>query len=1250
MATLDNINLFAVGGATDDTQDPLYPEYLALVEQFEALKDAPTIPGGYPDAPSFAQFKRQKEAEVARDILAENLESGNIKKAYEEGFTQLPAIEQLGTYMFPPTGVPVETYETGYFADEAGFQMKKPGEALLDLVNPLSSPLEKLPFTAEDPMSAMLAPLSAAGAIGGVGELANIPKAGLMALRRYQQKSMDGGGGGGIGGLPKPQQETTKDLAGYKSNVYEEAKAVADELSPKALLQYMKSNKRTNPQNNKLGVGLKQTELDEIDLDAFEAEMNRVYPDGNFEKQELLDYINDNRVQLYRVSRSEDPVYRGGDGDDSVDVYLDEPLTYEFRMDKQNDYDREFRDFTTRQTDFLNEHFPEGVINKQNFDAFVQKQKDFIQRRDIDTSGQAPSQLVNEFLVTNADSNPYGQMGLDQFEYITPGGILTQDLPPSTRQVLGELTEYEGVEYLLEQGYSLKPKILDEDLNIVDNIAERAAEDKIEIDYDNGFGDEAYRYVGGNNIYEIIGNEQGGYSIKVNGEFDESFDEFIPLDEARIQIEQAEIAEGNISGLGNYDSYNSDEPLIDVLPRDVIEEGSTIPTKYDSYEGYRLPMGGATDYEEHTIHIRNPKTATRYSGDKGTKHFGGGDELFHIRTSVRTDENGKKVLFVEEIQSDLHSTARSTQEAATYETTPQQKREISENMQKIDPRIEFGQLNKDFPDSDDYVRFGFGEGFMADKGSMLIPVSQVRRLAQDVNLDEYALKKELGEIDDIIAEPSSNRNNILQLDYILEHISPEQLKDVVKQLDSYSFGTLPNFPYKKDWVDLAVKEAMKLGAEKNVDRIAFTNAPAQVKRNNKSVYYNQDIIVNKLPTREELPDTPEFEKAYKNNLDTYYIDYVNHRHDTNLPIPTMDEFYASIPAAKKKAEKLGKDAAQKVNNLRARVRADVERFKQEYPDASLEIVSELEDFEGGPNEIEDAYYTLRGMEVSTLAERAGADLDITADPRNVDVTNPALARLLDADLSFRELPQDVMQELNVIDDILKQKGDIDTMYPSDKERIKEITVDQLAREFKLDDYKYKLEKVGYPVEGDELLNPQKIQLEGDDYDNMRYGTRMLDGEEALAVELGEDLGPKTIEKLQSGKSQVVIPKDELEGSGMKFLEIYKNEIPRGINKVLKDLKVKDVKPNISDILYADPNDIPLDPENFGVPKSLYPAYKQEGSVMSQIVQTHSSIGIDLTDDMKRKILQEGLNNMYMGGKVSKSNSMDRPIAGNVREM
>ena len=42
--------------------------------------------------------------------------------------------------------------------------------------------------------------------------------------------------------------------------------------------------------------------------------------------------------------------------------------------------------------------------------------------------------------------------------------------------------------------------------------------------------------------------------------------------------------------------------------------------------------------------------------------------------------------------------------------------------------------------------------------------------------------------------------------------------------------------------------------------------------------------------------------------------------------------------------------------------------------------------------------------------------------------------------------------------------------------------------------------------------------------------------------------------------------------------------------------------------------------------------------------------IRITPEMREKIIREGLPQMYMGGKVSKSNSMDKPIAGNVREM
>ena len=50
-----------------------------------------------------------------------------------------------------------------------------------------------------------------------------------------------------------------------------------------------------------------------------------------------------------------------------------------------------------------------------------------------------------------------------------------------------------------------------------------------------------------------------------------------------------------------------------------------------------------------------------------------------------------------------------------------------------------------------------------------------------------------------------------------------------------------------------------------------------------------------------------------------------------------------------------------------------------------------------------------------------------------------------------------------------------------------------------------------------------------------------------------------------------------------------------------------------------------------------------------VKRTQANI-IRITPEMREKIIREGLPQMYMGGKVSKSNSMDRPIAGNVREM
>ena len=1209
MPTLDNINLFANGGSTGNS---LEDEYQRLLD-FYALP----MPGVKGVPPSFERFvaKRQKlqAADTARQLMFDELGEGNVRKAYEEGFTQLPIMEQLVTYVFPPTGIPIETYETGYFADEAGFGLKSPKEFAMDALNPTKNIFQKTPIKAEDPMSAVLAPLSAAGAIGGLGELANIPKAGLMALKRYQAKTMDGGGGG-ISGLPQPQQETTKDLAGYKSNTLEEAKSVSGELSPTALLQYVKSNKRTNPSNNKTGTALKQTEIDEIDFEAFEAQ----YPNKDYTNEDILQYIDDNRVQLYRVSRSEEnPTYTSlGGGTDAVDLQLDEPLTRQLQDERMEEYFGEYSNFADEQLELMQNNFPDGV-NKQNYDAFVERQKEFIQRTDINTSGQAPSQLTESYLA-NSDSteNPFSFLGQPQYDVFTANGNRI-DIDPTT--------SYEDFLDALDKGYTLKPRILDQ--NVADDIAENAAATRVDLDYDDGTGEEAYRFITDDNLYEVIGNEGNGYSIRLNNEFvDENnnthFGTELSLDEARLQINQYE--GGLETGIGKADDEYSKAYSIDVLPDDVIEGNATIPTKYgEQYTTFRLPMGGAEDYQEHTIHIKNPKTVLRYSRDDGMKHFGGGDELFHIRTSVRMDENGKKVLFVEEVQSDLHSTARSTRNSQTYELPRKERQKIEKQLEQ-----EFGLTSNNREGNRGFGNF-FYQSEPGTGGEKMMDIGALPYIARDIKEGRTANFGSKN-ADDFVANFGMEKT--------------QEIGDLVAKLQE---GQLPDLPFKKDWVDIAVKEALKIGAEKGVDRVAFTNAAKQIERNNKRLDYVQDTVIEKLPTPEELLETQRFADDYERDLELYYKDYINNQHNTNEPIPTQEEFYASIPAIRAKQSKLNNEQAKLLNELEKKYLDDVEKFAQEYPDlTSITDITNLQNIETSPRGLRESYQRLRDAEIQILSKRMNDAFDITSDPRNVDITNPALARMLDADLKFNQMPADVSNKFAKVDSITQERDSLP--FRLDEEQIKEMTQFELVREYKLNDYKYKLENVGYQLDDDEILNPQRIQMTGDDYDNQRFGQRMLTNEEELLEEVPEQFREQVKKDLAAGKSNISLNIDNLEGSGKKFLEIYKNEIPRGINKALKDLKVKDVKPSINNVLYSaddvDPNRIV---EMF---KKQEDINEEGGDFLEAFIQPHRSIGIDLTDEMREKILREGLPSMYMGGKVTKSNSMDRPISGNRREM
>ena len=285
MATLDNINLFANGGPTENNIEDDYQRLVAVI-------NSPGIMGTPPTFEEFVAMRQKSQAaDVARETMLSQLGEGNVKQAYEEGFTQLPLMEQLGAYVFPPTGVPIESYETGYFTDQAGYGMKSPQEFALDVLNPTKNIFQKTPIKAEDPMSGVLAPLSALGALGGIGELANIPKAGLMALRRYQQKTMDGGGGG-IGALPPDALEADvrqfayDPLSGLKSPTIESLiKNAPKNLKGKQITDWL--NSKGAPSK-----GVKPKELPFLNINKFiEENPNATIPD-------VVEYAGNNQVNI----------------------------------------------------------------------------------------------------------------------------------------------------------------------------------------------------------------------------------------------------------------------------------------------------------------------------------------------------------------------------------------------------------------------------------------------------------------------------------------------------------------------------------------------------------------------------------------------------------------------------------------------------------------------------------------------------------------------------------------------------------------------------------------------------------------------------------------------------------------------------------------------------------------------------------------------------------------------------------------
>jgi hypothetical protein len=380
------------------------------------------------------------------------------------------------------------------------------------------------------------------------------------------------------------------------------------------------------------------------------------------------------------------------------------------------------------------------------------------------------------------------------------------------------------------------------DMNRVDDyvddlIRERSEQYARDVYYDN-----PYRSYYDDLGYEVSGNDDVGYYIKdpQGREVSTGRSGIYDISDAESRIREDALERGLLTldqegpkyadyVLPNGENYR--EVLIQYEPkrsapnyeiRELPESSKTSSKNFGVYEGDKLVNSwfGKNNAEDW---VAGQKANYKDYGNYESGHFDEPNILAHMRVTDRTID-GKKTLFVEEIQSDWHQTGRK--KGYTKPVSEEKKMEIRLELDKID------RARKELYES---------------------------RAKQVIN-----------------GQPVNE-----SFDPTLAYLERQEI-----ELRNELKGTtgVPDAPFKKNWQELAMKRAMQMAAEGGYDRVAFTTGKQQASRYSLSkqidsvdlipskegdkpyvlqAWKNGNNVIRKAVTEDELPDLIGKEAAKK---------------------------------------------------------------------------------------------------------------------------------------------------------------------------------------------------------------------------------------------------------------------------------------------------------------------------------------------------------------------------------------------------
>jgi hypothetical protein len=202
-----------------------------------------------------------------------------------------------------------------------------------------------------------------------------------------------------------------------------------------------------------------------------------------------------------------------------------------------------------------------------------------------------------------------------------------------------------------------------------------------------------------------------------------------------------------------------------------------------------------------------------------SSHWDEANVLAHVRLNDRVDADGKRVLFVEEIQSDWHQAGRKKgyKDQGVSEEVKSQLADLDRERS-----LQFNKL-KDSLESVDFLGF--------DRGTEAVEALWAAR-------DDYKNQWDLNDA------PESVIKNIDA--YLAAREKQQQLK---VKFDTALNG-VPDAPFRKTWHEFALKRIIRLAAEGGYDRVAWTTGEQQAERYDLSKQIDRIVY---SPSKSRLP-------------------------------------------------------------------------------------------------------------------------------------------------------------------------------------------------------------------------------------------------------------------------------------------------------------------------------------------------------------------------------------------------------------